>query len=243
MQSVPIRQGWLELCLGLFSCTVVRPGQIYRCDSQGTVNTSALSDSGSTTPTLTDTSDLVHFSSDSSGYEVLATTTTAKINDGLGSFSVHAECGGGALSEPETLPTLLRRRRNQQHCHHRHRRRPSRRYQRTLVVVKQPKIDLEKMMVVPFSNKTPVSMADPGALESVAVQTSPPGEEKKPGTIAKEGASRRRASSQSGIGSMFRGKIKPLNRLGRLCCWSEGIGMPSLFWWLFPKVADHAYYK
>ncbi|KAM3187736.1 hypothetical protein ACTXT7_001723 [Hymenolepis weldensis] len=141
-----------------------KSGRIYRCDSQGTVDTT---ESDSTT--LNDLSGLAIDEdqlSDSSDYDILAVETSKPFGD--------EHLLGGALSEPEMLPSLQRRR-------YRRRRRRTRRHgdtdrrQRTVVVVKQPKIDLDKMMVIAFDK----IHATDGAQESVAVQTSPLGEESK----------------------------------------------------------------
>lgn len=141
-----------------------KSGRIYRCDSQGTVETT---ESDSTT--LNDLSGLAIDEdqlSNSSDYDILAVGTSKLFGD--------EHLLGGALSEPEMLPSLQRRR-------YRRRRRRTRRHgdtdrrQRTVVVVKQPKIDLDKMMIIAFDK----IHATDGAQESVAVQTSPLGEESK----------------------------------------------------------------
>ncbi|VDD75331.1 unnamed protein product [Mesocestoides corti] len=164
----------------LVASSGVQPGQIYRCDSQGTVHTSTDSDS----TTLNNLSGKAGFDvqlSDSSGYDVLA----------FGPSLTHeADNVGGAASEPEVLPSLWQSGRRR---HRRYSRRRARNH-RTVVVVKQPKIDLDKMVIVPFE-KTEVSA---GLQESVAVQTSPPGENEK---VAEPGDHRKK--HQTGLGSVF----------------------------------------
>ncbi|VDN97177.1 unnamed protein product [Rodentolepis nana] len=78
--------------------------------------------------------------SDCSGYDILAGDASKPFED---EYLI-----GGAFSEPEVLPSL-------QHQRYRRRRRARRRWgadrsQRTVIVVKQPKIDLDKIMVVAF---------------------------------------------------------------------------------------------
>ncbi|VDO16935.1 unnamed protein product [Rodentolepis nana] len=109
--------------------------------------------------------------SDCSGYDILAGDASKPFED---EYLI-----GGAFSEPEVLPSLqnrwYRRRRRA------HRRCDVVRSQRTVVVVKQPKIDLDKIMVVAFDK----IHATDGAQESVAVQTSPQGDGSKDVDIKK----------------------------------------------------------
>ena len=145
-----------------------KTGRIYRCDSQGTVDYTTESDSG----TLNDLPCRIvcgNRLSDSSGYDLLDVTVSCPHED--------EKSTEGAVSEPDTLPSIRRRRK-------RRRRRKAivsrirggseeDLRQRTVVVVKQPKIDLDKMVVVAFDKL----QASGGHQESVAVQTSPPEEE------------------------------------------------------------------
>ncbi len=70
--------------------------------------------------------------------------------------------------------------------------------------MKQPKIDLDNMVVVPFERRE----ASAGPQESVAVQTSPPEEETSDGAV-------QRRPAQSGIGSMFRRRSKVIATHGK----------------------------
>lgn len=169
-----------------------RSGQIYRCDSQGTVDTTTGSDS----TTLNDLSGrgVGDQFSDSSGYDVLAVGASCPYDD--------EKYTSGAISEPEMLPSLHRRRRLRRktggaRVRSRSRRRDGGdRHQRTVVVVKQPKIDLDKMVVVAFDR----SQASGGLQESVAVQTSPSEENRNPSDLQK------RRTNGRGTGFWRKGK-------------------------------------
>ncbi|KAL5966834.1 hypothetical protein TSMEX_005376 [Taenia solium] len=169
-----------------------RSGQIYRCDSQGTVDTTTESDS----ITLNDLSGrgVGDQLSDSSGYDVLAVDASCRYDD--------EKYASGAVSEPEMLPSLQRRRRLRRMTGGARGRSRSRRRdggdrnQRTVVVVKQPKIDLDKMVVVAFDR----SQASGGLQESVAVQTSPSEENRGSNDL------QRRRTTGRGTGFWRKGK-------------------------------------
>ncbi|VDM16578.1 unnamed protein product [Hydatigera taeniaeformis] len=184
-------------------------GQIYRCDSQGTVDTTTDSDS----TTLNDLSGrgVGDQLSDSSGYDVLAVGASCLYDD--------EKYTSGAISEPEMLPSLQRRRRVRRkvggsRTRSRSRRRDAGdRHQRTVVVVKQPKIDLDKMVVVAFDK----SQTSGGLQESVAVQTSPSEEDQDSNDLQKRRTnvqvqqSKRNHPSESALKKLLR-FVKPSGR-------------------------------
>ncbi|VDK37599.1 unnamed protein product [Taenia asiatica] len=145
--------------------------------------------------------------SDSSGYDVLAVDASCLYDD--------EKYASGAVSEPEMLPSLQRQRRLRRMTGGARGRSRSRRRdggdrnQRTVVVVKQPKIDLDKMVVVAFDR----SQASGGLQESVAVQTSPSEENRGSNNL------QRRRTTGRGTGFWRKGKatsednfVKPSGR-------------------------------
>ena len=180
-------------------CTGHRSGQVYRCDSQGTVDSSTESDS----TTLNDLSGRLidgNQLSDSSGYDLL--------DVGVSGLHEDEQSTGGAVSEPDMLPSLQRRRRRRRQRRMRRSDEEGRR-QRTVVVVKQPKIDLDKMVVVAFDKL----QASGGQQESVAVQTSPPDEEEADSKALSD--SQKRPTNNRGSGFWRKGKASSEDKSGK----------------------------